>query len=201
MNVTTEISIEWILSSIGFVAAFVTGLWQYRRAQRQEKIRLLLPLITEFETDAKLQAACQLLDYDDGTFNLKGQEFAWRNSDLLEALKVVPMDTGWSPLHLAMREALDRFFDFIGKLSSFIEIGLIDFKDLRYFYYYFELLTGIEGYKGNGFETALRTYLEAYGFSGCRKCCNLYRQLPGPEREELKLSALLPEQGDRERSR
>jgi len=190
MNITTELSLEWILSSIGFVVAFAIGLWQYRRAQRQEKIGLLLPLITEFETDEELQAACHLFDYDAGTFNLKGQEHTWKNADLLESMKVVEWDQDWPPLQEAMREVLDRFFDFMGKLSSFIEVGLLDFRELKYFYYYFELLTGIEKYKGKGFENALKGYLSAYRFSGCGKCCDFYRKLPESRREELQLSAL-----------
>ena len=70
MKITTDLSLEWILSAVGFIAAFGIGLWQYRRAQRQEKVGLLLPLITEFETDAELQAACHLIDYDAGAFTL-----------------------------------------------------------------------------------------------------------------------------------
>jgi hypothetical protein len=189
MNITTELSLQWILSSIGFVAAFVIGLWQYLRAQRQVKVGLLLPLITEFETDEELQAACHLFDYDAGTFTLKGQEYTWKNADLLEVIKVVEWDQDWPPLQEAMREVLDRFFDFIGKLSSFIDVRLLNFRELRYFYYYFELLTQIEKYKGAGFDQALNGYLDAYRFTGCRKCCDLYRKLPQSQREELQLSA------------
>ena len=189
MKITTDLSLEWIMSSIGFVVAFAIGLWQYRKAQRQQKVALLLPLITEFETDQELQAACHLFDYDAGTFSSKGQEHTWKNADLLEAMKVVEWDQAWPPLQEAMREVLDRFFDFIEKLSSFIDVRLLSFKDLKYFYYYFELLTGIEKYKGPGFQNALNTYLDAYRFSGCRKCCDLYRHLPQSLRAELRLSA------------
>ncbi len=192
MSIKTDLSLEWILSSIGFVAAFIIGLWQYRRTQRQEKVALLLPLITEFETDEEIQVACHLFDYDAGTFTLKGKEYVWKNADLLEAMKVVEWDQGWTPLQTVMREVLDRFFDFIEKLSSFIDVRLLDFKDLKYFYYYFELLTGIERYKGKDFEDALNRYLDAYRFSGTRKCCDLYRKLPQSQRAELQLSAQAP---------
>jgi hypothetical protein len=195
MSITTDLSLEWILSAIGFIVAFIIGLWQYRRAQRQEKVALLLPLIKEFETDEELQAACHLFDYDAGTFSLRGEEHRWKNADLLEALKVVEWDQDWPPLQEAMREVLDRFFDFIQKLSSFIDVGLLNFKDLKYFYYYFELLTGIERYKGPGFGNALNRYLDAYRFSGCRKCCDLYRKLPQSQRVELQLSAQVPPSG------
>lgn len=188
MAVTTELSLEWILSAIGFIAAFVIGLWQYIRAQRQEKVGLLLPLITEFESDEELQAACHLFDYDAGTFTLNGQEYTFRNADLLGAMKVVEWDQEWPPLQEAMREVLDRYLDFFGKLASFMDVHLLKFKELKYFYYYFELLAGIEKYKGKGFEQALNRYLEAYRFSGCRKCLDEYRRLPRSQREELQLS-------------
>jgi len=189
MSINTNLSLEWILSAIGFIMAFIIGLWQYRRAQLKEKVALLLPLITEFETDEKLQAACQLLDYDGGKFKLREQEYRWTNADLLKAIKVVEWDQDWPPLHEAIREVLDRFFDFMEKLFSFIDIGLLNFKDLKYFYYYFELLTGIERYKGAGFEDAFNKYLTAYRFSGCRNCCDLYRKLPKSQRKVLQLSA------------
>lgn len=188
MTLTTDLSLKWILSAIGFIVAFIIGLWQYMRAQRQQKVGLLLPIITEFETDVELQAACHLFDYDAGTFTFKGQEYTFKNADLLEAMKVVEWDQEWPPLQEAMREILDRYFDFFGKLESFIEVRLITFRDLKYFYYYFELLTGVEKYKGKGFEQALNRYLEAYRFRGCRKCLDEYQRLPRSQREELQLS-------------
>jgi len=188
MTLNTELSLEWILSAIGFTLAFLIGLWQYIRAQQQEKVGLLLPLIGEFESDEELQAACHLFDYDAGTFTLKGKEYQFRNDDLLKAMEVVEWDQEWPPLQEAMREVLDRYFDFFGKLASFLDIRLLRFEELKYFYYYLELLAGIEGYKGKGFEAALTQYLEAYRFRGCRRCLDDYRRLPRSEREELQLT-------------
>jgi len=188
LTLTTELSLEWILSAIGFIAAFVIGLWQYRRAQRQDKVALLLPLITEVESDEELQAACHLFDYDAGTFAWNGQEYTFRNDDLLDAMTVVEWDQDWPPLQEAMREVLDRYFDFFGKLASFMDVRLLKFKELKYFYYYFELLEGIEKYKGKGFEQTLNRYLVAYRFRDCQKCLDEYRRLPISQREELQLS-------------
>jgi len=188
MTITTELPLEWILSSIGFIAALIIGLWQYLRAQRQQKVSLLLPLIAEFETDEEIQAACHLFDYDAGKVTLKGKEYDWKNADLLEAMRVVEWDQNWPPLQEAMREALDRFFDFFVKLASFIDVGVLKFGDLKYFYYYLELLAGIEKFKGTGFEKALYRYLDAYRFGGCRKCLDAYRKLPRSQREELQIS-------------
>jgi hypothetical protein len=188
MRFNPEISIEWILSALGFIMAFIIGLWQYIRTQRQEKVALLLPLINEFETDEEIQIACHLLDYDQGTFVYKGQEYTFSNNELLKAMEVVEWDQEWPPLHEAIREVLDRYFDFLGKLASFIEIRLIKFKELKYFYYYFELLVRIEKYKGKGFEESLKRYLEAYRFNGCRKCLDEYRKLPKSQQEELQLT-------------
>jgi hypothetical protein len=192
MTVTTDLSLEWILSAIGFIAAFIVGPWQYIRAQRQERAGLLLPLITEFETDPEIRAACHLFDYDGGTITVNGQQYTFKNADPLEAMKVVEWDHDWPPLHEAIREVLDRYFDFFGKLESFIDVRLLTFGDLKYFYYYFELLTGIEKYKGKGFEQALNRYLEGYRFRGCRKCLDEYHRLPQSPRQEL----LLPQPGD-----
>ena len=187
MTIITDLSLEWILSTIGFVVAFAIGLWQYMRAQQHEKVRLLLPLITEFETDAELQAACHLFDYDAGTLTLNGHTYAFTNDVLLEAMRVVEWDHEWPPVHEAIRDCLDRYFDFFGKLNSFVEINLITFKDLRYFYYYFELLAGIERYKGQGHGRSLQRYLESYCFRGCLKCLDMYQALPKLHREELQL--------------
>jgi hypothetical protein len=188
MALKFDLSFQWVLSAIGFVTAFIVGLWQYRRAQRQQKVSLLLPLIAEFETDEEIQAACYLFDYDAGSFSLKGHKYKFRNADLLNALKVVEWDLEWPPLEGAIRGALDRYFDFFSKLGSFVDIHLLKFQDLKYFYYYFELLVGIEKYKGTGFEQSLTRYLDAYRFGDCQKCLDAYRKLPSSLRDELQLS-------------
>jgi hypothetical protein len=146
-----------------------------------------LPLISEFETDEEIQAACHLFDYDAGTFTLDERKYPFKNTDLLEAMRVVEWDEDWSPIQAAMRDVMDRYFDFFTKLASFTDIGLLTFRDLKYFFYYFELLAGIEKYKGSGFEQALNRYLDAYRFGGCRKCLDAYRRLPPSLREELQL--------------
>jgi hypothetical protein len=147
-----------------------------------------LPLIAEFETDEEIRAACHLFDYDKDTFILKGHPYKFRNADLLNAMKVVEWDLEWPPLEAAIRRALDRFFDFFGKLESFTDIHLLNFRDLKYFYYYFELLVGIDKYKGPDFGQSLARYLDAYRFGGCQKCLEAYRRLPSSLREELQLS-------------
>lgn len=189
MSLNTELSLEWILSSVGFTTAFAIGLWQYTRAQRQEKVSLLLPLITEFETDPELQAACHLFDYDDGKFEVNGREFPFKNSDLLVALEVVVKDD-WPDKEATMREAFDRYFDFFGKLYSFVDVRLLSFRDLNYFYYYFELMASIDRYKEPGFSAALDRYLTCYRFNGCKKCLESYLKLPQSFREELQLAEL-----------
>jgi hypothetical protein len=188
MALKFDLSFQWVLSAIGFVTAFMVGLWQYRRAQRQQKVSLLLPLIAEFETDEEIQAACYLFDYDDGSFTLKGHKYKFRNADLLNAMKVVEWDLEWPPLEAAIRSALDRYFDFFGKLESFVDIHLLTFQDLKYFYYYLELLVGIDKYKGPGFAQSLSKYLGAYRLGDCQKCLDAYREMPPSLREELQLS-------------
>lgn len=183
-----DITLTWVLNSAGFATAFCVGLWQYRRAQRQQKASLLVKLIEEFEIDEELRVACYLFDYDAGKFTLRGESYKFTNELLHKAMKVVKDDYEWPQPEEFMREVLDRFFDFFGKLDSFIDIGLLKFKDLNYFYYYFELLVQIEKYKGIvGFNEILKNYLNAYHFSGCEKCLEMYRRLPSSQRVELNL--------------
>lgn len=186
MTIITELHLEWIVSALGVTTAFGIGLWQYVRAQRQEKVALLLPLINEFETDPELQAACHLFDYDEGSFTLNGQEHQFSAADIREAMKIV-WEEQWPPNQEAIREVFDRYFDFFGKLESFVAVRLLKLKELRYFYYYLELLVRVEEYKGDGAEAALDRYLDAYGFHGCRKLLHDYRRLPRKQRVDIKL--------------
>lgn len=186
MSVTTDLHLEWILSAIGVTVAFVIGLWQYIRAQRQEKVALLLPLITEFETDTELQAACHLFDYDSGKFLLNGHEHEFSAGDIREAMRVV-WEERWPANHEAIREVFDRYFDFFGKVESFVAVRLLKLAELKYFYYYLELLARIEEYKGEGAEERLDRYLESYGFHGCRRLLHDYRRLPRKQRVDIKL--------------
>lgn len=187
MTITTDLSLEWILSTIGVSFAFAIGLWRHQRARRHEKIALLLPLISEFESDEELQAARHIVDYDRGAFTLRGQNFSFTNEDLLKTLEVVNVDDGWTPSQAALRTTLDHFFDFFEKLWTFVDIRLLDFEDIRFFYYYFELVGACDKYKNPEIKKALEQYVIAYHFHGVQKCVERYLRLPDSKRVQLQL--------------
>jgi hypothetical protein len=77
-------------------------------------------------------------------------------------MEVREMDTGWTPLQETIREVLYRYFGFFGKVYSFVSIRLLNFADLNFFFYYFELMGYIDKYKGsNSYKRALEEYLKA----------------------------------------
>ena len=56
---------------------------------------------------------------------------------------------GFTEEESAIRDSFDAFFDFLHKLYAFRRNGLLAYKDLAYFFYWFELVRNIGKYKEN----------------------------------------------------
>jgi hypothetical protein len=191
-----------VLGGIGALVAFCVGLWQYAKAQKWQKAQVILSLMDAFKGDQFIQAACLMLDWDkrDIVF-LDGRRIAFTNAKLPSALRImymdesakVPMDkseTGgaegaagndFSLEETLIRDSFDRFFDFFDKLHAFRANELVSISDLRYFYYWFELIRVVGTYKSDGrIQESIDNYIETYNFRGFEELCEEYALKPEP---------------------
>lgn len=172
-----------ILGSIGTIAAILFAVYQFTKGQRWQKAKLLLDLIDEFESNEKIRAAKEMLDWDKRVIEFgEKKKLNFTNEKLISALKVVEWDDDqFSIDEKLIRDSFDAFFDFFHKLYSFQKSKLLIFKDFAYFYYYFELLRDVETYKGDiKYKTLFREYIENYYFIGIESLLKEYSKKPQP---------------------
>lgn len=164
----------------GAVAAYIVGLRQYKKSQSWQKASFLSALITEFETNPKILAVKCMLDWDDGKIHIPpSTSFDFVNETFCSALRA-PVD-GEEVIFAfpqdEIRDALDVFFDFFEKVESYRQIGLLKFKDLQYFYYWFEGLRSMDTWKSVECKNALDNYVQAYRFFGAKRLLDEYAKV------------------------
>jgi hypothetical protein len=191
-----------IIAGLGALAAFSVGLWQYNKAQKWQKSQILLDLMDAFRGDQLIQAACLMLDWDQRDILLPdGRQIVFANGKLPRALRVQYMDDSsgtpsdkaqiigltsqgngeFSPEETSIRDCFDRFFDFFDKLHAFRRNKLLDIKDLRYFFYWLELVRVIGQYKNDkSIQATMDNYIATYNFRGFRELSAEYSRKPEP---------------------
>lgn len=182
----TASSLDWwslaiqIVGYTGAGFAFLVGLRQYQRAQTYQKAEVLLKLIDSFEEDPKIDAACQMIDWDAREVQLsEAATFHFSNGMLVQALRVPKMDEGFTAEESYIRDCFDAFFDYFHKVHAFWKSDIVSFEDLRYFYYWFELLRSIGHYKEiPELQGALETYVAKYKFKGISELLAEYSKNP-----------------------
>jgi hypothetical protein len=178
--------VEWwsfglqALGYLGVATAFVIGLRQYGKAQTYQKAHVILNLIDQFEEDSKIDAACQMIDWDNREIQIEnGKTLKFSNEMLIAALRVQKMDEGFTSEESMIRDCFDAFFDYFHKVNSFWESGIVAFNDLRYFFYWFELLRTVGEYKEIAeLQTVFEKYIKTYQFVGIADLIDEYSKHP-----------------------
>jgi hypothetical protein len=189
-----DLSFKAVAGAFAYVG-FQVGLRQYRQGQDWRRAKTILELIDSFKGDPKIQAACQMLDWDRRRLKTdKGKDFLFENEILITALsvpsfpknKMIPMDAvpladtetvspgsqipegvGFSDVEVFIRDCFDAFFDFFDKVNAFQASTLVAWTDLDYFLYWVDLVRHIGRWKNNeAIQKVVDTYLEKYDFKG-----------------------------------
>lgn len=179
--------IEFLLklaAGAGAVVAYVVGLKQYRKSQSWQKATFLATIINEFEANPRILAVKCMLDWDDGKIQLEPNVwFDFENETFCSALRAPTTgeEVSFSATEDGIRDDLDVFFDFFEKVESYVSIGLLRFKDLNYFYYWFEALRSMDTWKNIECKRALDHFLHTYQFFGVERLLAQYtRTVPVP---------------------
>lgn len=179
-----------VIGGLGAALAFGFGYHQYKKGQNWQKAQILLSLIDSFEEDKKIECACQMLDWDEREVQIgDDHKFRFKNEMLIKALRVPVMDRAgsaddddcFSKEESFVRDCFDAFFDFIHKLYAFRRSGLLNYNDLTYFFYWFELVRTVGKYKDNpAIQSAIENYIKKYKFSGVQELLTEYASNPDP---------------------
>jgi hypothetical protein len=185
MSAETLASLGSITAILGWVVAalaFFFGLLQYKKGQNWQRGRIILSLIDSFEKNKRIEMACTMLDWDERDIPIDGGKILhFKNDMLVSALRAPEMDVGFTDEENMIRDAFDEFFDFFYKLYAFKKSKLLHFSDFTYFYYWFELLRNIGGYKKNKeIGDVIDNYLDAYCFAYVKELLKEYSRKPDP---------------------
>jgi len=166
----------WIslVAVAGGAAAFITGLVQYRQAQRWKRAEFVANELKEFKADPVIHNALLLLDWNEQAIELFPQEKepAKRNvrvEDGILAAALVPhlIRGAFSATEIALRDTFDRLFDRLERFEYFIQAGLVSSQEFEPYLIYWIDILGNEnsGRKPPGVVRAFWQYIDFY-YSG-----------------------------------
>ena len=104
-----------VVTALVIIVGFVVGLMEYSKGQKWEKGHLILELINDFEGDEKIQAACQMLDYDNGIIYL-GSDTIVYNVDTLIDVFTLKEDSLYTIPDKIIISTFGVFFDYFQKI-------------------------------------------------------------------------------------
>ena len=140
-----------IIGIIGGSFAVMT----YLKNQRLQRQAIILPLMKEFDTDMRLDAARRLLE--GFKYIPEGQGHAFDKDGLNTLLRNhrKSTDSRIDPAELKVRESFVALLDFFGKLGYLLDIKVITKKELGYFKWYI--------YKARN-DANINTFAKTYSF-------------------------------------
>ncbi|MBI5396725.1 MAG: hypothetical protein HZA91_15635 [Verrucomicrobia bacterium] len=173
----------------GAAIVFLIGIYQYRRGQIYKRASLLLDLVELFESDKRIRVACTMIDWDRREIPLEdGRTLKFENRLLVSALRTPPMDTDFTADENAIRDAFSAFLDFFQKIDSLWASRILRFKDLQYFYYWFELVHECQRYKKDAdVHKRLHQFIDTYRFVWMRRLLERYGEMRARNPQEYEL--------------
>jgi hypothetical protein len=179
---------EWIklIALTGAAIAFVTGLLQYRKAQRWKRAEWVAQEMQVFFTDQRVAAALRMIDWGARRIELypervdaAARTVYVRDDELAKALENhEDRPHGFTEDEARIRDVFDHFLDRLERINSFVETHLVSIADLKpYLRYWARNITAArEGDPKVDRLVQLRRYMKVYGYSGVEK---LFAQLIG----------------------
>lgn len=161
-----------IISMVLAITGFVVGLAQYLKGQKWKRAEFASRLLERLQEEWALQFCCYVLDYSARRIKLPEEYLGFRgNKDgafvhtvdhLEEAMKTEEERQAFEWPLIVYRDSFDRFFQYLENLDHYINIGLIETKDITPIRYWLEQ---VNHYRFNR-KSMFTKYLTHYQFSG-----------------------------------
>lgn len=168
---------DWI-ALFGVVAgliAFLSGLYQYIKAQQWKKAEFVVKEIKEFEADTQINLAMQMLDWNSREYDLLRESSKAEKKVLITdenlCMALIPhtaKPSGFEPYQVIIRDVFDQLLDSFEKFEHFIQSGLVAHNDFKpYLIYWIKIIGNRDsGRKTEEFYTCLWAYIDFYGYNG-----------------------------------
>ena len=181
-----------VITLIGLVmtiAAFLTGLWQYRQGQRWKALEFVTTEIKEFLANDDVQQVMLMLD-----FNGRPIDFV-NTTDTGQSRTRIPVDDArvmtiltphqsstnrtWTADNARILQAFTTFFDGLERFEHYIHAtGLLSYADFHpYLSYYLTILaTPGDERKLPEYKAAVSQFLAAYEYRGVLRLFDRFRR-------------------------
>lgn len=181
MQLTGEWNPEHTLTAValaGAFGAFVTGLLQYRKAQRWKRAEWVAQEMKQLFGDPVVQAVLLMIDWGKRQIPLyphreddSARSVLLGDDDIARALMLHDdRPEGFTDLEADIRGAFDRLLDGWERFQSYVEAGLVTDSDLTPYLRYWAEQICREALPGSEDRLIqLRRYMDRYGFGGAHK--------------------------------
>lgn len=164
--------------SIGF-SGFVFGTYQFFLSKRWKRLEYLDSLMKRFREDPLLKAASMLLDWESRPIAIGSIVVNYDIKMLPHALAdhrtfKSPSDEGFNDDEVAIRDAFDSLFDFIGSIEYAVQLKMVAYKDIfcsPMAYFLFKIIE-----KEKMTDGAVLKYVKAYGFESASRLLSIYQK-------------------------
>jgi hypothetical protein len=159
MNIELKISI---------LIAIITGIkwvYEYTKQLQWEKNKYLVDRLDLFKSKEHVKITHKLLDWNNVTVNINGNDVKVDDETLYEALYPHNVKHKFTTLESDLRTLFDNYFDDLTELLILSDMGLVDDVNLeKYMKYWFDILRGKSGKKELRLINQIHNYLEHYGY-------------------------------------
>ena len=161
-----------IISMVLAVTGFAVGLAQYRKGQKWKRAEFASRLLERLREEWALQFCCYVLDYSSRRIKAPDEYEGFKGNDdgafvhtverLEEAMKTEEERQVFEWPLIVYRDSFDRFFQYLENLDHYINIGLIETKDITPIRYW---LQQVNHYRFND-KQVFTNFLEHYQYTG-----------------------------------
>jgi hypothetical protein len=136
------------------LGGFLFGVYQYYKAQRWKKAEFAAKELDKLIDDQVLSLACVFLDWEGRTLNTPDSYkekagspvfiHSWKvmENAMVGALEPPDGRGGFFWQEVLYRDVFDRFFSYLDMLNHYLNIGLIEQKDISAIRYWLEQISG-----------------------------------------------------------
>jgi hypothetical protein len=184
-------NLEWydtvlkVLALVGTAIAFLTGIWQYKKAQRWRRSEWVAQEVRSFCQDPIVQAALRMIDWGNRDVRLFTENSGTEGeivhvTDDMVATSLQHHNNrpeGFSPYEIAIRDSFDRFLEGLERFESFRQANLITAADLKphVAYWIYHIRAAKDDDRSVDRLVQLRSYIELYGYIGVQSLFYSYR--------------------------
>jgi hypothetical protein len=159
---------------------FSFGVWQYTKAQRWKKAEFAAKELDKLSSDSTLAMACLFLDWEQRRIDIpqqfksrtKDETFvhSWGALELAMSPDLVPKDgrDGFTWQEVMYRDIFDKFFTYIHMINHYLEINLLEKKDIAVLKYWMEQVCKS---KLHNKKPIFKDYLVSFGYTGVVSLC------------------------------